>query len=382
MKKIIFIFSIVLLTTTSCKQKQKASTETKEAVKERIAWDSTLAKAWYGQQEWLVGANFNPRTAINQLEMWQETSFDLETIDEELGWAEDIGMNVMRVYLHDLLHASDSTGLYQRMDTYLGVADKHGIKTLFVFFDSCWNDEPKLGEQPKPIPRLHNSGWLESPGHIALRDSTQYPRFKSFIKGTISKFKNDERVLGWDLWNEPENGQWKVSQDSIPRSKTSYVLPLLKKCFEWARSAHPSQPLTSGIWGGGDWSTHEGLKPLQKLQLEESDIISFHHYSGPEDFEKRILELKRYKKPIICTEYMARTAGSTFQTHLPIGKKHNVAMINWGLVDGKTQTKYPWDSKKIKYPQEPDIWFHEVFRADGTPYDTEETELIKKLAGR
>nr|WP_299346343.1 cellulase family glycosylhydrolase [Allomuricauda sp.] len=383
MKKLIITTGILTFLVLSCKETKPKETKTVEAeiISDRTVWDSTQAHKWYAEQEWMVGANYNPRSAINQLEMWQAETFDLEMIDEELGWASEIGMNVMRVYLHDLLHKSDSIGLYKRMDDYLGVADKHGIKTLFVFFDSCWNDEPKLGKQPEPLPHRHNSGWVESPGHTALRDSTQYPRYERFIKGTITKFREDERVLGWDLWNEPDNGKWKVSPDSIARSKTSYVIPLLEKSFEWARSVDPKQPLTSGIWGGGDWSSHEVLEPLQKLQLEQSDIITFHHYSNPEDFEKRIIELKRYNKPLICTEYMARTAGSTFQSHLPLGKKHQIGMINWGLVDGKTQTKYPWKSNREKFTKEPDVWFHEVFRADGTPYDPEETKLIEQLTG-
>lgn len=375
------LFICIILSMFSCKENKTHDEQSKNSIqaKNRTIWDSAKANQWYSSTDWAVGANYNPRTAINQLEMWQDETFDVKTIDQELGWAEDIGMNTMRVYLHDLLHISDSTGLYDRMEKYLQVADKHNIKTLFVFFDSCWNDEPELGKQPDPIPHVHNSGWLESPGHKALRDTTQYPRFEKFIKGTIAKFKDDNRVFGWDLYNEPENGNWKVSKDSIPRSKVSYVMPLLKKCFEWARSVNPNQPLTSGIWGQNDWSSHEKLKPIQKLQIEQSDIISFHHYSNPEDFEKRILELKRYNKPIICTEYLARTKESTFQTHLPIGKKHNIGMINWGLVDGKTQTKYPWSSKNKKLTKEPDIWFHEVFRGDGAPFDIEETKLIKAL---
>ena len=306
--KTLMLILLAMLSVVACKQESKDHTPLQTNVQTRTIWDSTQANQWYASVQWPVGANYNPRTAINQLEMWQAETFDLATIDQELSWAKNIGMNTMRVYLHDLLHASDSTGLYQRMEKYLQVADKHNMKTLFVFFDSCWNDEPKLGKQPDPIPHRHNSGWVESPGHTALRDTTQYPRFEKFIKGTIEKFKDDKRVFGWDLYNEPENGKWKVSKDSIPRSKTSYVMPLLKKSFEWARSVNPSQPLTSGIWGRNNWSSHDTLKPIQRLQIEESDIITFHHYSGPEDFEKRILELKRYNKPIICTEYMARTA--------------------------------------------------------------------------
>ena len=180
MKRLIILIGVLAFLVTSCKETQSKETETikTEIVSARTVWDSTQAQHWFAQQDWMVGANYNTRSAINQLEMWQAETFDIDIIDEELGWAADIGMNVMRVYLHDLVHKSDSTGLYKRMDDYLKVAAKHGIKTLFVFFDSCWNDEPKLGKQPYPLPHHHNSGWVESPVHTALRDSTQYPVLK------------------------------------------------------------------------------------------------------------------------------------------------------------------------------------------------------------
>ncbi|HYH57206.1 MAG TPA: cellulase family glycosylhydrolase, partial [Anseongella sp.] len=252
------------------------------------------------------------------------------------------------------------------------------IKPLFVLFDSCWDPFPKPGKQREPKPHVHNSGWVQSPGLNALTDSAQYPRLERYVKGVISHFANDERVLGWDVWNEPDNTNDRAYGNVELKDKVKYVLPLLEKSFEWTRSANPSQPITSGVWLG-DWSSHDSLSALQKLQIEQSDVISFHNYDDPEEFEKRILWLQRYERPILCTEYMARPNGSTFQGFLPIAKKYNVAMYNWGFVDGKTQTKYPWDSWDKQYTAEPEVWFHEVFRADGTPYKQEEVDLIREL---
>lgn len=348
------------------------------AVQPRDIWSKEKANGWYKQQDWLVGANFNPRTAINQLEMWQAETFDAATIDEELGWAEDLGMNTMRVYLHDLLWDQDSTGFLKRMDTFLEISSRHGIKPLFVLFDSCWDPFPETGKQRAPKPHLHNSGWLQSPGYDALTDPAQVPRLERYVKGVVTAFANDSRVLGWDVWNEPDNLNTRAYGDVELEDKVDYVLPLLEKSFIWAREANPSQPITSGIWLG-DWSTHEGLKPLEKLQIEQSDVISFHNYDDPAEFEKRIKFLQRYERPLLCTEYMARPNGSTFQGFLPVAKQYNIAMYNWGFVDGKSQTKYPWDSWDKDYTDEPPVWFHEVLRADGTPYDQEETDLIKQL---
>lgn len=344
----------------------------------REVWSKEKANAWYEQQGWLVGANFNPRTAINQLEMWQAETFDAATIDEELGWAEALGMNTMRVYLHDLLWDQDSTGFLKRIDAFLEISSRHGIKPLFVLFDSCWDPFPETGKQRAPKPHLHNSGWLQSPGYDALTDPAQVPRLERYVKGVVAAFANDSRVLGWDVWNEPDNLNTRAYGDVELENKVDYVLPLLEKSFIWAREANPSQPITSGIWLG-DWSTHEGLRPIEKLQIEQSDVISFHNYDDPAEFEKRIKFLQRYERPLLCTEYMARPNGSTFQGFLPIAKQYNIAMYNWGFVDGKSQTKYPWDSWDKDYTDEPPVWFHEVLRADGTPYDQEETDLIKQL---
>lgn len=357
---------------------QNCSTPTQDEKQSREVWTKEKANDWYAHQGWLVGANFIPSTAINQLEMWQETSFDTTTIDRELGLAASIGMNTMRVYLHDLLWDQDSTGFVKRINTFLEISEKHKIKPMFVLFDSCWDPFPKLGVQRAPAPFVHNSGWLQSPGLEVLKDSTQYPRLERYVKGVIQNFRDDKRVLAWDVWNEPDNTNNSSYGKNELANKVDYVLPLLRKTFKWSRSVNPTQPITSGVWSG-DWSSSEKLKEIDKLQLEESDVITFHNYDNGEEFEKRINWLLPLGKPIICTEYMARGNNSTFEASMPIAKKHNVGVYNWGLVDGKTQTKMPWDSWGKKYTAEPEVWFHEIFHTDGTPYRTEETELIKKL---
>ena len=157
---------------------------------------------------------------------------------------------------------------------------------------------------------------------------------------------------------------------------------MLPKAFAWARAAKPSQPLTSGVWQG-DWSSDARLTPIARVQLEQSDVISFHNYDGPEKLEAAIKSLQRLGRPLLCTEYMARGNGSTFQGSLPVLKKYNVAAINWGLVEGKAQTHLPWDSWQKPYVgREPSVWFHEVFRNDGSPYKAEEVIAIRGITGR
>lgn len=345
----------------------------------RVRWTEEQANAWYGKQPWLVGSNYTPATAINQMEMWQAETWDPKRIDYELGLAQGIGMNTMRVFLHDQLWTSDPEGFRRRIDEFLTLAQRHGIKPLFVLFDSCWDPDPKLGPQHPPIPGVHNSGWVQGPGLPGLRDKTRYPAYRAYVQGVIGAFRNDDRVLGWDVWNEPDNG---ADQYKGQEGKEPLVRALLAQVFDWARAAEPSQPITSGVWQHDDWSQNGGkLTPMEKLQLSQSDVISFHDYNWPEKFEARVKQLLPYNRPILCTEYMARGNGSTFDGSLPIGKRYNIAMMNWGFVDGKTQTRLPWDSWKKPYTyEEPTIWFHEVFRNDGTPYRQAETDLIRSLA--
>ncbi len=342
-------------------------------------WSERSAAGWYVAQPWLVGSNYIPATAINQLEMWQSDTFDPQRIDLELGWAESIGMNTMRVFLHDLLWKQDAAGFRKRIDRFLRIAEKHKIKPMFVLFDSCWDPYPRLGKQHAPTPGVHNSGWVQSPGIEALQDPSQYPRLEAYVKGVVGAFAGDGRILAWDLWNEPDNPNGSSYGKREPANKAALVLEMIPLVYQWAREAHPTQPLTSGVWKG-DWSSPDKLSAMEHLQLQLSDVTSFHNYDKPDEFEKRIQWLRKYGRPILCTEYMARGNNSTFEGSLPVAKKYHVAAINWGLVAGKTQTFLPWDSWKSPYTdREPKIWFHEVFRTDGKPYRPEEVTFIREI---
>ncbi|MEO3404187.1 cellulase family glycosylhydrolase [Mucilaginibacter sp. CAU 1740] len=326
-------------------------------------WSQQKAKTWYAQQQWLVGADFIPSTAINQLEMWQADTFDPKTIDKELGYAQGIGMNVMRVFLHHLAWEQDPEGFKKRIDQYLAVSSKHGVKTMFVFFDDCWNKVPKIGKQPEPKPGIHNSGWMQDPGQPASDNAANSPVLEKYVKDVLKRFANDKRVLLWDLYNEPGNSD-----------KGSRSLPLLKSVFKWARQVNPSQPISAGVWR---WD----LEELNKFQIANSDIVTYHDYTPENEHLKTVQFLKMNGRPLICTEYMARPRNSLFGTVLPMLKKENVGAINWGFVSGKTNTIYAWDTP-MPDGNEPKVWFHDIFRKDGTAYIPEETNLIKKLTGR
>jgi hypothetical protein len=353
-----------------------------EARGQTARWTEQKANAWYAQQPWLVGSNYIPRSAINELEMWQEATFNPAQIDQELGWAEAMGMNTMRVFLHDLLWQQDTAGFQKRLDQFLTIAQRHHIRPILVLFDSCWDPLPHVGPQHPPIPGIHNSGWVQSPGAVALADSKQYPRLKVYVQGVVRAFAKDERVLAWDVWNEPGSDNTGNYPNELKNKKT-YVIALLPQVFEWAREVNPTQPLTSGVCCVDTSPDGANLGEVEQIQLRESDVVTFHNYSWPEYFEQQVKWLKKYNRPVICTEYMARSVGSTFDTVLPIAKEERVGAINWGFVAGKTQTNLPWESWQHPYiHDQPPVWFHEVLHPDGTPYREAEVDLIRRLAGK
>lgn len=329
----------------------------------REIWSVEKAVQWYKKWGWLRGSDFIPSTAINQLEMWQRETFDPATIDKELGWAENIGMNSMRVYLHHEAWQQDPDGFKQRVREYLSIADKHKISTLFVLFDDCWNPTYKAGKQPEPKTGVHNSGWVRDPGDLYHQDPKLADTLEIYVKDILTTFKDDKRIVLWDLYNEPGNsGYGNKSMD------------LLKKVFAWGREANPSQPLSAGVW-------NEELVELNKFQIANSDVTTYHNYGTPENHKAWISRLRaQSKRPLICTEYMARTRGSLFSNIMPILKKENIGAYNWGLVDGKTNTKYAWDTP-MPDGGEPKVWFHEIFRKDGSPYKKAEVDSIKMLTG-
>jgi hypothetical protein len=339
-------------------------------------WSKEKATAWYEEKGWLLGCNYAPSSAVNQLEMWEKETFDPITIDRELSWANDLGFNTIRVFLHHLLWEHDQEGLKQRIDEFLKIAAQHELGVMFVIFDGVWNPHPTIGHR-ESLPGVHNSGWLQSPGVEILKNTNRHEELKSYVQGVIGHFANDSRIHSWDIFNEPDNINITSYKKYEPSNKADLSLCLLKKAFAWARSVNPTQPLTSGVWVG-EWS-EEHLTPLDRFMLTESDIITFHNYDGPDEMARRIKILQRFERPILCTEYMARGRNSTFQSILPILKKYNVGGYNWGFVEGKTQTTFPWDSWTVSYNGPPPLWFHDIFHMDGRPYKEEEIHFILTL---
>ncbi len=345
-------------------------------------WTAAAASAWYAAQPVPFGCNFVPSTAVNALEMWQAPTFNSVTIDRELGIAAALGMNSVRVFLHDLLWA-DPAGCVARLDALLGLAAGHGLTVMPVLFESCWDGAPVAGPQLPPRAGVHNSRWVQSPGMAALADPAARPRLGAYVTGVVAAFARDPRILCWDVWNEPDNGPEVNARDhETLAAKAALVLPLLDAAFGWVRAAGATQPLTSAVWSG-DWSNPAALTPIQRCQLDQSDVVSFHNYDVADDFARRVRWLAALGRPVLCTEYMARPRGSTFAAILPVARPAGVGLFNWGLVRGATQTHLPWDSWDHPYlGPAPEPWFHDICDPDGTPHDAAEAGLLQGHGAR
>jgi hypothetical protein len=340
-------------------------------------WSTKRINKWYDSISLPVGCNYIPYNAINQLEMWQADSFDPVVINRELTWAADLGFNTVRVFLHNLCYEQDSKGFLQRIDQFLTIADKHGIKTMFVLFDAVWDPFPKVGKQPEPRAFVHNSGWVQCPGFDILNDTSRHDEMFGYVHGIVNHFKNDERVLIWDVFNEPDNMNLaSYKDDSYSFHKASLSMQLLKKAIKWIRAIDPIQPITMAPWQY-EWHDAAMLTELDNFMFTQADIISFHCYENKEGMEKRIKDLKRYGRPMLCTEYMARPFSSTFKDILPLFKKYRVGGYNWGFVAGKSQTHCAWESWQTTPESEPELWFHDIFTSDGTPYCNHEVAFLK-----
>ena len=328
-------------------------------------WSMEKARRWSASQPWLCGFNYLPSTSVNSTEMWQKATFDPATFRRELGWAHDIGFNCCRIFVQYLVWEADPVGMVDRLSQFLGVAREHGIKTLVILFDDCAfaGREPYLGPQQEPLPGIHNSGWTPSPGPKYADDIASWPRLREYVTTLLSTFAQDERVLGWDIYNEPGN-----------EGRGANSLPLLQAAFGWARAAHPTQPITSGVWA---WD--EDRQAINDFLLAESDVLTFHQYASAVDLQKTIGDLKNLGRPVLCTEWMSRTLGSYIGTHLPIFQRENVGCFFWGLVNGRTQTHFPWGSVEGAPP--PTLWFHDLLDRQGKPYREEEVAFVRRVIG-
>lgn len=351
-------------------------------------WSIEKAKTWWDETGWICGFNFLPSSAVNFLEMWHKDTFDPATIERELGWASDLGFNALRVNLHYLVWKHDSQGLLQRLDWLMATADSLGLRTVPCFFDDCGfgGFEPEYGPQPDPVPDVHNSRAVASPGRAALLDGSDWVGYEEYVRTIVRAFASDARVLFWDLYNEPgnrmvftRNGSETHRPDFSDRS-----LALMQDSFVWARTEAPAQPLSVAAWvtplpGSNDdpYQTE-----IDQAALSLSDIVTFHAYWDSANVQRFIAHLSELGRPMLCTEWMARPVGSKIEDQLAVFQSSNVGCFQWGLVKGRTQTYLPWPADLVAQHggvADRSVWFHDLVDENGEAYDPNEAAYLRRL---
>ncbi len=349
-------------------------------------WTEAEAMDWWRARDWLCGFNFLPSTAVNFLEMWHRDSFDAATIERELGWAAELGFNAFRINLHYLVWKHDRDGLIDRLDRVMGMAAARGIETIPVLFDDCGfgGAEPTYGPQPDPIPAVHNSRAVASPGRALLLAGEETAGFHRYVADIIGRFRDDRRVLFWDLYNEPGNrmvfapgGAALYEPDFSEQSRA-----LMEASFREARVCAPEQPLTVGAWSTPVAGVTEAAyeTPIDRAALALSDIVTFHAYLSTDKVDAIITALARMGRPMLCTEWMARPVGSRIADQLSLFRDRDVGCVQWGLVQGRTQTWLPWPADLVAAhggDADRSVWFHDILDAAGNPYDPSEVEALR-----
>jgi hypothetical protein len=343
-------------------------------------WTPAAAADWYSRQPWIVGSNYIQSNTVNQLEMWQQDTFDMDRIDLELGWAESLGLNTLRVSLDNMVWEQSAGSFHRRIDKLLNLVEKHKMRVIFVLFDSVGDPYPELGRQHQPKPGVRDSLWMQSPGAKGLTDPKELQKALLYAEDVVATYSIDKRVLAWDVWNEPDNTNLGRFNSSEPPNKTERLRAILPEAFRYVRAGNPTQPVTSGLWANDDWSSKDKLGPVERIQVELSDILTFHNYDGPAEFEKRVKWLQAYGRPVVCTGFLARNQGSTMEAILPIAVKYDVGALAGDLVAGKTQRQLPWDSWQQPYvdDRQPKVWVQDLFTSTGTLYLQSDADAIRK----
>jgi hypothetical protein len=354
-------------------------------------WTETDAKEWLQARPWVCGFNFLPSTAVNFIEMWHADTFDMPAIERELGWAADIGFNAIRVNLPFLGWQNDRDGLLDRLDRLMGAAASVGIETVPCLFDDCGfgGDEPTWGPQPDPFPGIHNSRAVASPGRAAVLDASLRPSLEAYVRDVIATYRNDPRILFWDLYNEPGNrmdfDKTKYSQFDAELERHAHSL--MEKSFAIARDIGPDAPLSVAAWTTPlpDNDAHPYQTEIDRSALLHSDIITFHSYWNRKRVAQFIDYLEVLDRPIICTEWMARQIDSRISDQLQLFHDRGVGCFQWGLVKGRTQTWLPWPDDLVRAHGgriDRSVWFHDLLDENGEPYDPTELETIRALTGK
>jgi len=313
----------------------------------------------------IVGAVYNPYSADNAIDFWN--NYSPVEVDRELRYAEAYGMNTITVYLHYFSWLADRVGLLSKFENLLEIATNHGLKVAPIFYDDCWNYDPASGPQPPPVWGVHNSQWVESPGHpveenyfspISSSDSTTYKTsLQDYITDFASVHRNDPRILYWEIMNEPG-----CSGDGSMQERRAQLMNDGRMAI---LAAGATQPINS-----------------PQVQEDEgtyfSDFYAFHPYGGyagpingsdvnalnTETLERGFNDAWGYAFPMTMAGVVSNYGGTT-------------GFLVWELMIGDTNTRFHWGQVPSNPATvEPAIPFQGTIYPDGHPWQTDEVQAL------
>ena len=346
-------------------------------------WSEERANEWYAKFGWLRGCNFIPSCCANRLDMMQSYEFEkhFEVAKKELELCKEIGFNSIRLFPEFNVWLYEHDSFMENLERYIALADSLGINVLMGL-----TSEAVLPRGGKYVPKnfgkqeyawgYHMGRWplteeqkAQEPYHYLELEETS-EKFAEMIREIVGKYANDERIIVWNVYNEP---------GIILKDR---AIPLLKKMFEICREINPIQPLCADVFYSYYGKTE--TEP-ERLALELSDVISFHSYMPYDYLIPQLKELKKLNRPIFMTEWLSRVSHNNVKELYPLFYLENIACYCWGFVLGKTQTNEPWESYwDHYYSGDPNAkydfskWQHDLFRPNYRPYDPEEIKIIKK----
>ncbi|MBP3381696.1 MAG: cellulase family glycosylhydrolase [Clostridia bacterium] len=348
-------------------------------------WSKERANEWYNARPWIRGCNFMGSDCANRIDQWQEEGFEerLAVADTELELVAKTGFNSIRIIPEFYVWKHQHDGFMDRFERYIATAAKHGISCMVVFGNDCMPPKEEalkrfhLGKQNVDWGyhggrKVSQHGAQAGPGYHLLDEPELAKEHYEWVREIVTKYKDDERIIMWDVFNEPGNS-----------NRGNLSMPHLKEFFRIIREIDPIQPLTVGIWNTSKGLS--GISEIERYALENSDIISFHNYGSYIENVKLIKELKAFGRPLVNTEWLARCLDNNVQEIFPLFYLENIGCYNWGFVAGKYQTYEPWNSVWEQYAENPQMkwdftkWFHDLYRPNLRPYDPKEIELIKSF---
>ena len=349
-------------------------------------WSKERAWAWYDAHPWLRGCNFMGSDCANRIDQWQEEGFEerLQTADAELALVAQTGFNTIRIIVEYFVWENQHDGFMQRLERYIATAWKHGISCMIVLGNDCM--QPKEWTKPAHFGPQHydwgyhggrkqsQHGTLPSMGYHLLDEPELALRHYEMVREIIETYRNDERIIMWDLYNEAGNAR-----------RGMVTMPHLQKYFEIARAIDPIQPLTACTYRC-PVDADVPIPEIEQYCVDNSDIISYHNYGPYQDNIRIIKRLKEYGRPIVNTEWLGRIFHNTIQELFPLFYLEKIGCYNWGFVAGKYQTYEPWAGTWDRYDADPTLdvdftkWFHDLYRPSHRPYDPKEIEIIRRFS--